>query len=315
MTPEKFLKALSKVRKELPGSIPYNREYRIYIKERFHGQTLAEVYEQTMPHLLEDWHGLIESGKILLEGKQVTGKTKVKAGQVSTRIINKVTEPGVSTNIKLVEANDYFWVLEKPSPLPMHGAGRFYKNTLSYFLTVCFGERNFHLVHRLDANTTGLVIVALDKNTATHFIHAFKNKEVEKEYLAIVEREIIKKRFTITDSIGKDTELSGSRSVKTGISAKTHVEVLKATKHYSLLGIKPTTGRTNQIRLHLANAGFAIKGDLGYANKEYFKSNPMTYAEDSLFLHAYKLSFTHPENGKKVSYTSSIPDKFSLVLK
>lgn len=313
MTPEAFLESLSEINKVLPGAIPYDREYRINIKKELEGKTLAEVYRKTMPHITEDWKGLIESGKILLEGVNVIPETRVKAGQITSRVVEQVTEPPVSTNLKLIEANTNYWIIEKPSPLPMHGAGRFYKNTLINFLEICFRKQTFHLVHRLDANTTGLVIIALNKRTADYFIRSFQEKRIKKEYLALVEAQVPQNSFILNSSIGKETETSGSRSIKPGTSAETVVEVLKTTENLSLLKVTPSTGRTNQIRLHLADAGLPIKGDLGYRNKDYFNSNPMTYPDDSLFLHAHKLTFNHPETGEEITYMSSVPDKFSII--
>ena len=211
-------------------------------------------------------------------------------------------EPSVSTDIKLIYSSKAFWVINKPSPLPVHSAGRFNKNTLLSFLMIAFPELNFHLIHRLDANTTGLILIALNKKTASDLINSFKEQTVKKEYIALVEGIPEKDSFTLSDTISKSKAISGSRKLSDGFSAETHIEVISIDKkrNQSLLKVIPTTGRTNQIRLHLANNGFPIVGDHGYKDPSYFESHPLTYDEDCLFLHVYKLVIKRSKKQDKV---------------
>ncbi|MGB0391841.1 MAG: pseudouridine synthase, partial [Salibacteraceae bacterium] len=116
--------------------------------------------------------------------------------------------------------------------------------------------------------------------------------------------------FESTAPIGKKKAPAGGRKLEKGSDSLTRFKLLKSKGEKSLLEVTPSTGRTNQIRLHLAGLKLPIRGDLGYANPEYFENKPLTYPEDTLFLHAWKLQFTHPTTKEQLQFEAPLNNKW-----
>jgi 23S rRNA pseudouridine1911/1915/1917 synthase len=268
------------------------------------------MYSELFPHLSkEKWAQKIESGKITVNHEKATSHLILKAGWITQHYVNNKIEPWINTDIKLVYEDEDILVINKPSPLPIHPAGRFYKNSLTELLKLAFPSNNYKIVHRIDANTTGLLLLAKHKEIAHQLIKQFENQTIKKEYIALVEGIVQSDSFIIDRHISKHKTLAGSRELDLeGINAQTEITVLNRYEHTTLLSIKPKSGRTNQIRLHLASIHHPIVGDYGYIDQNYFKNNPMTYPDDCLFLHAHLL--TLKINGKEMNFKADVPDKF-----
>lgn len=312
----KFNYQIKKVTNPLPGSVASIKTYKLSVKKRFDGLSILDFYCKAMPNIgHEIWKEKIESGILTIEGKPITIDRIVKTGEKTSHFTKPQIEPEVNMNIDLIEWNKDFIVINKPAPLPMHPGGRFDKNTLIEILKIAFPDENFKLVHRIDANTTGLVIIAKNSIAANEIIEQFKMQSIKKEYLVLVEGIISKKTFTLEEMISKKLTPAGGRKVsKDGKKASTYITVLQRypEKNQTLLSVVPHSGRTNQIRIHLANLGYPIVGDKGYKNSEYFKNNPLTYAEDCLFLHAWKLDFHY--NNENISFMAPVPAKFKAYI-
>lgn len=313
MNSSKFNDIIQKVTNPLSGSIPSIKTYKLSVKKRFEGLTILEFYTKAMPHIAREiWQEKIESGKIKLKNKNVSIDKIVKAGEITQHISELLIEPNVNTNIELIEWNNDFIVVNKPAPLPLHPGGRFDKNSLTEILKIAFPNESFKIVHRIDANTTGLVVIAKNSRTATEIINQFKDQTIQKEYLVLAEGLIEKNDFILNNDISKEITASGGREISDhGKNASTEIKVLRKLPkiNQTLLSVVPHSGRTNQIRIHLANMGHPIIGDIGYKDPAYFKNNPLTYTDDCLYLHAWKLAFFH--KNKKRSFTAKLPAKFS----
>ncbi len=312
MLPSEFSTKIKQVTSPLKGSMPTIKTYRLSVKKRFEGMTILDFYTQAMPSISRwVWEEKIISNNLTVAGKPVKINRIVKAGEVTQHTSQPIIEPPINTNIELLEWNNDFIIINKSAPLPMHPSGRFEHNTLIEILKNAFPKEDFKLTHRIDANTTGIVVIARNKETANNLITQFKNQTVQKEYLALVEGIVQTETFTLTKSIGKEITASGGRKVnKSGEVASTTINILKKylKKNQTLLSVIPHSGRTNQIRIHLANIGFPIVGDIGYKDKTYFENNPLTYNEDCLFLHARKISFLH-KNTMQI-FIADVPNKF-----
>ena len=305
LTNSAFQDALSTIEPLIREKQKLPRKFSLSVKKRFNHSSLIDLYVNSFPHVdREFWIKKIESGNLKLDNKIATPDQKVKAGQITSHWVDPKPEPQVNWNIELVHASKDYWVINKPSPLPVHAGGRYLHHSLTNVLKLAFPERNFHLINRLDANTTGIVLVALNKDIANTLANQFKHRDVKKTYLALIEGFPIQSEFKSTQSISKTKTPAGGRTLDGGNNSLTTFKVLKTFFQHTLLEVTPHSGHTNQIRLHLAGLRLPIVGDLGYKNPEYFESNPLTYSKDQLFLHAWKLEFTDPISYERKLFTA-----------
>ena len=315
MTNSEFSLAISKATTPLPGSIAKPTTYTLTVKKRFEGLNIIDFFcEKIVRSDADLWGTKIATGNLTVNGKIITKDYQIVAGDKTQHTSDPKTEPDVNVTIELLYNDADIIVLNKPSPLPVHASGRFLRNTLISILEKAFPEENLKLVHRIDANTTGVIIIAKNKFAANHIQQQFENKSIKKEYVALVEGIVVPDFLNLEAAIGKEVLIGGARAIdELGKIAKTEIEVLerRIETNQTLLKVIPFTGRTNQIRLHLANLGHPIVGDLGYKDPTYFKNNPFTYPTDTLFLHAHQLEISHPITNKKMIFKAVIPSKFS----
>lgn len=158
------------------------------------------------------------------------------------------------------------------------------------------------LVHRLDKDTSGLVVIA--KNDRSHRILCshFQRKLVEKRYFALVEGIFGEDSGTIDAPIGRFAEIRLWNVKQDGKRAVTRFWVRQRFKDKTLLELEPVTGRTNQLRIHLAHVGHPIFGDLKYGGREFPR----------LCLHAYRLNFWHPNGSERLNFETGLPDSFGI---
>ena len=171
------------------------------------------------------------------------------------------------------------------------------------------GEIRPGIVHRIDKDTSGLLIVA--KNDAAHInvSEQIKNHEVKKTYIALVRGVVKENQATINMPIARSTKDRTKMAVsKKGKEAITHINVLERFDGYTLLEVNIETGRTHQIRVHLSQIGYPIVGDFVYSNGR----NP--FGVEGQMLHSCKLEFVHPTTNKKMKLEAKLPEYFEKVL-
>ena len=172
------------------------------------------------------------------------------------------------------------------------------------------GEIRPGIVHRIDKDTSGLLIVAKNDNAHINVSEQIKNHEVKKTYMALVRGNVKENQATIDMPIARSTKDRTKMAVsKNGKSAITHITVVERFDGYTLLEVNIETGRTHQIRVHLAQIGYPIVGDYTYSNGK----NP--FGVEGQMLHSMRLEFVHPTNGKKMKLEAKLPEYFESVLR
>jgi 23S rRNA pseudouridine1911/1915/1917 synthase len=170
-----------------------------------------------------------------------------------------------------------------------------------------YGIERAGIVHRIDKDTSGLLIVTKNDISHQYFAGLFQNHQIEKYYIALVHGVFPQDKARIILPIEKDPQNRMVKISPTGKYAATDVLVMQRFPNYTLLEVRIFTGRTHQIRIHLSHIGFPVVGDLLYGSKED--------KLDGQLLHSAKLKFPMPETGESVTFESPIPDDFADFLK
>jgi len=217
----------------------------------------------------------------------------------------------VNMHVEVLHEDEALIVLNKSAPLPMHAGGRFYKNTLQYVLDSVYYPQKPRPSHRLDANTTGVLVVARTRHFASLVQPQFARGEVEKRYLVRVQGQPVANEFTCDAPISDIAGALGSRIVDpiSGLAARTDFRVLERfADDTSLLEARPLTGRTNQIRVHLWHLGFPVCGDPTYwPGGKLGDSQTLAITAPPLCLHALRITLMHPLTRERVQFTAPMP--------
>ena len=264
---------------------------------------------------------LIKNGEILLDGKIAKVSTKVHEGQevsIPSELKEEVNESLIPEDIPidiLYEDEDIL-VVNKPKDMVVHPAVGNRTGTLvnailgKTELSDYNGEFRPGIVHRLDKNTTGVLVVAKNNLAHQNIAEQIQNRMTKKIYIALV-RGLIKEDNGVIDlPIGRHpTDRKKMAVVKDGRNALTNFKVLKRYEGYTLVEIELKTGRTHQIRVHMSHIGHPVVGDDVYSNGK----NP--FGVTSQMLHAYILGFNHPKTGEWMEFVAPLPKEFDEVLK
>ncbi len=287
----------------LAGCQPYTSRRPFRIRQFESGRTFLEVLESRFPKALsqEAWENVFRKGLLIWKSGEpvLDGSCQVFAGQQFVRLIPNCVEPAVATDLKVVDEDDVFLILDKPAPLPMHEGGRFFKNTLRWLMAQSWPELDVRYAHRLDAETSGLLICVKGEKYKSEVQSQFEQGIVEKTYLVRVlghppwDEKVIEHRVSV------DGRPSGKR-----LDAETRVRILeKSVDGTSLIEAKPLTGRTHQIRVHLWQEGFPIEGDGRYQLEGTLGEVEIPSVEDTrLALRAWRVSLLHPRTGERVHF-------------
>ncbi|MFM7564560.1 MAG: RluA family pseudouridine synthase, partial [Planctomycetota bacterium] len=303
---------LARLTDPLPGKGPYESGRPLNVPARYDRLTVLEMLSQWHDHLPRAyWASECAAGNILCDGIRLSGESVVRSGMRLEHRLPGVSEPDVARDVRWLHEDDSIVVLSKPAPLPVHACGRFNRNSLTAWLNQMYGQQKLRPAHRLDANTTGVIVFSRTKEVARKLQPKFETGEVLKSYLALVHGTPNQHEFSCSAPIGWLPGASGSRAVdpEDGLPAKTDFRVLRAGEQ-SLVECRPASGRTNQIRIHLAHLGFPIVGDLVYSRPSDREAEPTAtrdLGDQPMCLHAWKLTFRHPTSEQLVSFESAAP--------
>ena len=203
-------------------------------------------------------------------------------------------------------------MVHKPAPLPMHAGGRFHRNTLQYILNIACEPFPPRPVHRLDANTTGVVLFARTRHFCRLLQQQFIERGVDKRYLVGVAGHPDNDLFPCNAPISTEADAVGSRHIDedAGLVSRTDFKVIeRRADGSSLLEAKLSTGRTNQIRLHLQHLGYPVCGDATYlADGLTGNTQTLDPGAPPMMLHAWKISFHHPRSGEAMHFEVARPE-------
>lgn len=250
---------------------------------------------------------------IKVDGKTVTQfDFQLKPGMSVSVSKSKKNVPFKSRYLKIVYEDRWLIVIEKNAGILSMAGGHAalnVKKILDNYLQHNRSRCNAHVVHRLDRDTSGLMVYAKDIETEKILEHNWHDIVYDRRYIAVLSGEVIEDGGTISNWL-KDNKAYITYSSDTdngGKYAITHFHVLRRTTDYSLVEFKLETGRKNQIRVHAADMGHPVCGDPKYGNGD----NPI----QRLCLHAYILCFTHPITGERMEFETPIPSSFLSLFK
>ena len=259
---------------------------------------------------------LIKENNIKVNNEKTKVAYKIEPNDSVRVYIPEVVEKDIEAeDIKLdiVYQDGDIAIINKYSGMVVHPAHGHYSGTLVNAilfqikdLSGINGEMRPGIVHRLDKDTSGLIIVAKNDKAHTKLTEMFKNKEIKKTYLAIVKGKVSKETGRIETNIGRDEKdrkkMSVSRDEKKGKLAITTYKVIDSNERYSLLDVNIETGRTHQIRVHMKHIGYPILGDIVYGRPDNKIMRQM--------LHAYKSEFKHPITSEEMVLEAQLPKDF-----
>ncbi len=263
---------------------------------------------------------MLEDGKILVNNNKEKASYKTKLGdniKVEEIIPKQIELKAQDIPVEIIYEDNDIIVVNKPKGMVVHPANGNPDGTLvNAIMNICKdslsgigGEIRPGIVHRLDKDTSGLLIVAKNDKAHINLSEQIKNREITKKYIALVRGVIKENEATIDMPIARSDKDRKKMAVKkTGKKAVTHFKVIKRYKDYTLLDIKIDTGRTHQIRVHMAEIGYPVVGDIVYSNGKNL------FGVVGQMLHAKSLDFVHPITGEKLHLEAPIPEYFENIL-
>lgn len=263
---------------------------------------------------------LIEQGNILVNGKKQKEAYKIAENDTITvqqEEPKQIELKAQKIPIEIIYEDEDIIVVNKPKGMVVHPANGNPDGTLvNAIMNICKdslsgigGEIRPGIVHRLDKDTSGLLIVAKNDMAHVKMSEQIKNHEVKKTYIALVRGVIKENEATIDMPIGRSrTDRKKMTVAKDGKNAVTHIKVLKRYDKYTLLEINIETGRTHQIRVHLSHIGYPIIGDYIYSNGKN------EFGVEGQCLHAKSLEFKHPITKKEMKLEAPLPEYFQDII-
>ena len=304
--------ALAAATDPLPGSRPYENHRPLNVPARYDRWPLIDFLCDFLPHIArEEWLRLIRQERIRDRSGPVGAELVVRGGQRLVRIDPETTEPDVNAAIRVVAWEDDYVVFSKPAPLPMHPCGRYHRNSMTEILGLAFPGERLSPAHRLDSNTTGIVVFSRSRPAAKAIQRQFEDGLAAKTYLCLVQGHPSWDEIASIQPISSVAGERGFRAVDPeGDSAGTAFRVLaRGTDGETLVEAVPRTGRTNQIRVHLWDLGHPIVGDPVYlAARQLGERQTIAPTDPPMCLHAWRLSFLRPGDRFAVAYETALPE-------
>jgi 23S rRNA pseudouridine955/2504/2580 synthase len=258
---------------------------------------------------------ILHSGEVRVNSKRVQATYKLQIGDrlrippVAESTPKSTYLPSPKFELPIIFEDEHLLVIDKPSGIAVHGGSGISLGVIEQLRLTRAHAPFLELVHRLDRGTSGILLLAKKRSALTKLHHTIRSGEMKKTYLALVSGEWVDKKRNVRLSLNKYVTSAGERRVsvvETGQAAHTVFKLSKRYGAYSLLQAELKTGRTHQIRVHLAHLEFPILGDDKYGNFALNKSLSKQGLE-RMFLHAHRVEFDHPASGEHMRFESKLP--------
>ncbi|MSQ48978.1 MAG: RluA family pseudouridine synthase [Betaproteobacteria bacterium] len=258
---------------------------------------------------------VVRSGEVRVNSARVKPDYRLKIGDrvrlppLRTELARKVVIPRL-LDLKVVYEDAALLVIDKDSGIAVHGGSGVSYGVIESLRSARPESKMLELAHRLDRDTSGLLLIAKKRSALVELHRMLREGEIEKIYLAIVKGVPAKKEFDIHEALHKYVNAKGERRVSVMVGGKealTRVKRLKSAAELAVLQLRLMTGRTHQIRVHLAHAGHPVLGDDKYGDFELNRALARQGVK-RLFLHAHRLAFKHPIDGQRMVLESPLPD-------
>lgn len=299
------------------------------LSEEYAGKRLDVVLAELLPEYsrsrLKIW---IEQGQVLINGKTAKPKNKVSGDEeLQISVQNIESEQSCEAEnipLNIVYQDEAIILINKPADFVVHPAAGHYSGTLQNAL-LHFDESlaavpRAGIVHRLDKDTTGLMVVARNLRSHKYLVEQIQQHQVVREYQAVVYG-VMTGGGVVDQPIGRHPRDRIKMAVtENGREAITHYRILEKFREHSHIKVQLETGRTHQIRVHMSYLRHPIVGDPVYAGRHRTPAGAQPELVDYLqgfkrqALHAWKLSFKHPEHGEEVSYEAPLPDDMQQLI-
>lgn len=274
--------------------------------------------DELLPFIMKKMNGIsrtkakniLSSGTVCVNGKSITQHNFLLEPEMTVEIIrNGGGNVFKSHWLKIVYEDKYLFVIEKRNGIlcnSPHPGDETVQSILNDYLESKHQRCHAHTVHRLDRDTSGLMLFAKDKKIALKFEENWKQTVYDRRYVALVHGEMRKECGTVSSWLKDNSQFVtfSSKYDNGGKYAVTHYRLLKASDGYSLVELQLETGRKNQIRVHMQDIGFPVVGDPKYGDGDN--------SIGRLGLHAYKLCFIHPITGEDLKFETPFPKEFKI---
>ena len=275
---------------------------------------------------------IIRSGEVRINKGRATADTRVESGdevrlppvRVSDKVAEKAAHPAPSREFPLLLEDDSLMAIDKPSGVAVHGGSGVSFGVIEQLRQARPQAKLLELVHRLDRDTSGILLVAKKRSALKHLQEQFRERETGKTYLALVKGDWPDKVKVIDEPLHKFLLPDGERRVRVttaedpdGMRSITLVKVAQRLQGATLLEVTIKTGRTHQIRVHLASQGHPIAGDDKYGDFEWNRQLLKPGARVGLkrmFLHAWRLQFNHPVTDERVALQADLPPELKAYI-
>jgi len=272
---------------------------------------------------------ILRSGEVRVNKGRIDQLYRLEQGDLvripPIRVAEKTSSAAVpGAEFKIVHEDNHLLVIDKPAGVAVHGGSGVSYGVIEQLRAARPEAKFLELVHRLDRETSGLLLLAKKRSALTNLHDQMREGHTDKRYLTAVSGNWVNKRQHVKLPLHKYTTPDGERRVVVqagGMESHTVFSLLRKWEAFALLEAELKTGRTHQIRVHLASSGFPILGDEKYGdfalNKQLQKATETRGALRRMFLHAHKITFTHPDTGARMTLQAPLPaecDRFLVSL-